>query len=311
MVVTSRKKPPSLKCLLSFILQSCTSRRAMVNKIWCRKVARAWLQAKPETPHARVFSEPKCQDHVRSWYLIYRCMILLAWLTIVVCSIFECGSVEPLGNHHKWPIYLTNWDLALGTAQASLAFWLVLRRWKSQSTVDFDPANMTLGKIEKLYYFLYTSTCSIAIGVSAAYWCTVHNPKIHHVDALNIMLHVVNSVLMLVDLCVMNIPVRLRNFWWSLAIVTTYIIFTVIYYSAGGSDKRGYTYIYKVLNWEKPGIALSVSIGGLTFVIIVHCLLCLITTMRERSSGRSSEKYSHEPIPNPTNEQTMKSVEIV
>ncbi|XP_043273937.1 uncharacterized protein [Venturia canescens] len=182
---------------------SFCGRRAMVNKIWCRKVARAWLQAKPETPHARVFSEPKCQDHVRSWYLIYRCMILLAWLTIVVCSIFECGSVEPLGNHHKWPIYLTNWDLALGTAQASLAF------------------------------------------------------------------------------------------------------------CAGGSDKRGYTYIYKVLNWEKPGIALSVSIGGLTFVIIVHCLLCLITTMRERSSGRSSEKYSHEPIPNPTNEQTMKSVEIV
>ena len=286
----------------------------MVNKIWCRKVARAWLQAKPEPPHARAFTEPKCQNHVAAWYITYRCMILFAWIMIIICSIFELGSYETLGNNHKWPIYLTNWDLLLGSIQASLGLLLVFKRWKLQTQPDFDPNNLTLGRAEKVYWFLYTTTCTLAIGVTVSYWVAVHDPKIHHVDALNIMLHVCNSLLMIIDLAIMNVPLRMRHFWWCLTIVTVYITFTLIYYYAGGTDKRGLTYIYKVLDWQKPGIAFLVCLGGLLFLVIVHCLLCLFTRFKERLYAKTPDKYICDSFPNPTIEQsrqTIKHVEIV
>lgn len=286
----------------------------MVNKIWCRKVARAWLQAKPEPPHPRAFSEPRCQNYIGAWYLAYRCFILAAWLVIIVCSIFELGSSKPIGNNHKWPIYLTNWDLLLGAAQASLGLMLVWKRWKSQTTLDFDANNMELGKTERAYWFLYTSTCTIAIGVTVSYWSTVYDPKIHQIDPLNIMLHVCNSLLMIADLCIMSIPLRLRHFWWCLTIVVSYILFSVIYYSAGGLDKRNLTYIYKVLDWQKPGRTLLVCLGGVMFLVVVHCLLCLVTRLRERFYARNIDKYVRESTNNSASEQsrqTVKQIEIV
>ena len=262
----------------------------MVNKIWRLEVARAWLQAKPEPPHARSFTEPQWQNHVATWYMTYRCMILVAWIMIIICSIFELGCYEPLGKNHKWPIYLTNWDLLLGSIQASLGLLLVFKRWKLQTQPDFDPNNLTLGKAEKIYWFLYTTTCSLAINVTVMYWVAVHDPKIHHVDPLNIMIHVCNSLLMMIDFAIMNVPLKMRHFWWCLTIATGYITFTLIYYYAGGTDKYGSTYIYKVLDWQNPRIALFVYLGGSLFVVIIHCLLCLFTRFKEHFAAQCNRE---------------------
>ncbi|XP_063982418.1 protein rolling stone-like isoform X2 [Diachasmimorpha longicaudata] len=284
---------------------SLRGRRAMVNNIWCRKLSHIWHQKTPEPPHGRSFSEPRCQSHLSRWYLCYRWLITLVWVTIILCSIFELGSSKPLGKSHLWPIYLTNWDLALGFTQSLFALYLVIRRWQLQKGLDFDVGNIKYGKTEKIYWFFYTVTSSLAVGVTCTYWATVYDPKIHQVDLLNIMLHVCNSCLMIIDLLVTKIPLRFRHCWWCPTVAISYLMFTIVYHSAGGLDKQGNPCIYKVLNWSKPEKTILVCLGGLSFLVVVHCLLCYIARIRDRLYD-SSQKYVKDGPDGPRNDLSLK-----
>jgi magnesium-transporting ATPase (P-type) len=283
----------------------------MVSKFWCQEIGRRWRRAnKQEPPQARLLTEPGCQSQVPTWYLLYRWMIFLLWIIFIICSIFEFGSYKPLQQYEKWLIYLTNWDLLLGLTQALIGAVLVSQRWQLQKAINFDSCNITFGFTEWLYWFLYVVTTNIAIGVTVSYWFAVYNPEIHELDPLNIMMHVCNSVLMLVDLFVTSIPFRLRNFWWCLSIVIFYLIFSVIYYVAGGLDKYGYHYIYKILDWKRPARTLLVCAGGLTFVTLLHCVICMLADMRNRVYRRI-KRFNKPPIPINTNDQSERRTETV
>ncbi|XP_012528360.1 protein rolling stone isoform X2 [Monomorium pharaonis] len=283
---------PSLKRILLFVLQCSLCHRAMVSKFWCHEIGRRWRQVAKQEPQARVFSEPKCKSYVDIWYLYYRWIVFLIWTVFVVCSIFEFGSYKPLMQHEKWPIYLTNWDIVLGFTQALIGGILVSKRWRLQKLPGFDPCGLKLEFTEQLYWFLYVVTTNIAIGVTVCYWFAVYNPEIHQVDPLNIMMHVCNSVLMVIDLFVTSIPFRLQHFWWCLSIAFFYVIFTIIYYFAGGLDKYGCHYIYKVIDWKRPMRTSLVCIGGLTFVTVLHCVHCMLANIRDRIYRKTAEKFS-------------------
>ncbi|XP_050589834.1 protein rolling stone-like isoform X1 [Bombus affinis] len=279
-------------------------RRTMVNKLWCQEAARKWFYKKDQSLHSRLLSEPKCQKHVATWYLLYRWLIFMAWACIVVCSIFEFGSYKPMVVYDKWPIYLTNWDLILGVSQALLGGFLVLRRWKLQKVSDFDPSALMLGLIDRVYWFLYVVTTSIAFGVTITYWCSIFDPRIHYLDPLNIMLHICNSILMIIDFCITSIPFRLRNFWWCLIIVFLYTMFSLIYYFAGGVDKNGYHYIYKILDWKKPVQASLICVGEGIFITILHSLMCFLEKVKDRLYLKIDKKLGR-----PYTETHMSSVE--
>lgn len=283
----------------------------MVSKFWCQEIGRRWRQGRQETPHARLLTEPKCQSYVATWYLLYRWIVFAVWAAFVTCSLFEFGSYQPLGMYHKWPIYLTNWDIVLGFSQALIGGVLVSKRWRLQHVPGFDPRNLRLESTDRLYWFLYVVTTNVAIGVTVCYWLAVYNPEIHHLDPLNIMMHVCNSVLMLIDLFVASIPFRLRNFWWCLSIVMFYLVFSVIYYAAGGLDKQGYHYIYKILDWKKPARTALVCAGGLTFVAVLHCVTCMLANTRDRLYRRITEKLNSRSAQITTNEKPGERAEVV
>ncbi|KAL2728745.1 protein rolling stone-like isoform X3 [Vespula squamosa] len=259
-------------------------RQAMLNKFWSYEVLQKYFHTKTEPPHVQLFSQPKCQMYVATWYLFYRWLIFIAWISIIFCSIFEFGSYEPLYKWQKWSIYLTNWDLLLGVTQAFLGALIVSRRWRQQKDAAFNPYDMKLTMLEKSYWVFYTVTSTLAVGVTITYWTAVYNPKIHHIDPLNILLHICNSILMFLDL-----------------FITT-----------GGLDKNGYHYIYKILDWEKPGQTLLICIGGMAFIILMHFILCLLDNARDCLYVRITKKL-HD-IPSTTKIDytvTKKEAEIV
>lgn len=280
-----------LKCKFYIQCFLISEHQTMVKKLWFRDIIWKAFLTKTE-PQARVFSEPKMQQCVTRWYILYRWFIWAAWVMIIVCSLFEIGCKKPIGGTTYWPIYLTNWDLVLGMSQALLGVILVHRRWKLQKDPNFDPSKMECGKLEKIYWFLYVATTSIAIGVTVIYWGLVHDPEFHQIDTLNIMLHVCNSILMIIDFCVVSIPFKLRFFWWCVVIATFYLMFSAIYFLAGGLDKYGRRFIYKVLDWEKPVQALIVCTGGLIFIVLVHCSLHFLGNLRDRLYERKSKTKS-------------------
>ncbi|XP_011498754.1 PREDICTED: protein rolling stone-like isoform X2 [Ceratosolen solmsi marchali] len=291
MAIFTFRKFPSPNVLLLLLANICSRRRAMVKKVWCRELFGKFLQVRYEPTQARYFSEPKCQDTVRLWYLAYRYLIFCLWLLIILCSVFEIGSVNPLGLLEKWPIYLTNWDLILGLVQSFLACVLVTRRSRYQEQPGFDASSLYYGKLEKFYWFMYVVTSSLALGVTITYWALIHDPAIHHVDVLNILIHVANSLLMIVDLCVTSVPFEFRCFWWCPFFVNFYLIFSIVYYLAGGLDKNGQHRIYNILDWEKPIMTLLICAGGLTFLVITHCLLCILARLRNHVYERRRKPF--------------------
>ncbi|XP_035732858.1 protein rolling stone-like isoform X1 [Vespa mandarinia] len=270
-------------------------RQAMLNKFWNYEILQKYFHTKSEPPHVQLFSQPKCQIYVATWYLLYRWLVFIAWISIIFCSIFEFGSYEPLFKWQKWPIYLTNWDLLLGVTQAFLGAIIVFRRWRQQKDADFNPYNMKLTMLEKSYWIFYTVTSTLAVGVTITYWTAVYNPKIHHIDPLNILLHVCNSILMFIDLSITSVPLYMKNVWWCLIIILFYVIFSVIYYAAGGLDKYGYHYIYKILDWEKPGQTLIICIAGMAFIILMHLILCFFSKARDWLYARIAKKFHNIP----------------
>ncbi|XP_033216874.1 protein rolling stone-like [Belonocnema kinseyi] len=288
MVVFSFRGFSPIKRLLSFSGQCCACRRAMVNKLWYR-VSRKWSRLKTEPPHARLFSESRFQETVESWYLIYRWIVFLSWASIIICSVFKIGSHEPRANNQLWAIYLTNWDLILGLTQSLLGAIIVSRRWNLQKLANFNPDNLNLSLLERTYWFLYVVTSSMAICVTIIYWGAVFDPKTHVVDFLNILLHVCNSLLMIVDLCIVKVPFIVISFWWCLLVALAYVLFSAIYFVAGGVDKLGNRFIYPILNWEKPGMTLGVCFGVTIFLIIVHCLFCLAASLATRKCRREKD----------------------
>ncbi|XP_051159726.1 protein rolling stone-like isoform X1 [Leptopilina boulardi] len=285
MVLFTFRGFPTINRLLFFFGQCFTCRRAMVNKLWHR-VSRKWSRLKPEPPHARLFSECRYQEEVRPWYLFYRWMMFLAWASIIICSIFEFGSYQPHGNNHLWGIYLTNWDLVLGLMQSFFGALIVTRRWKLQKCCDFNAINLELSPLLKSYWFLYVVTCTLALSVTIIYWSVIYNPQIHSVDILNILLHVFNSILMIVDMCMVKIPIFLFSAWWCLIVALLYVLFSIIYYAAGGVDKLGNHFIYAILDWKKPMRTVIVCLVVTIFLLIVHGVFCLLAKLADRTCSR-------------------------
>ncbi|XP_076656741.1 protein rolling stone isoform X2 [Halictus rubicundus] len=268
------------KRLLFLLLQCLSYRRAMVNKLWCHDVVQKCFSQKQEPPQARYFTEPVAQRHVATWFLIYRGLIFASWLVIIVCAFFEFGSWNPWIMYDKWPIYLTNWGITLGLAQAFVGLLLTTRRWRQQKTLDFDPRNITLGSIERVYWFLFVVATNTAICVTITYWGGIYDSRIHNPDPLNMMQHLCNSILMLIDFCVTSIPFRLRNIWWCLMIVCLYVLFSLIYYLAGGLDRFGQHFIYRILDWKKPLPTILLCIGEAVFVGVIHSSFCFLERVK-------------------------------
>lgn len=73
--------------------------------------------------------------------------------------------------------------------------------------------------------------------------------EIHKIDTLNIMVHVLNSVIMLIDLAIVGHPIRLSHVYFTTGIGLAYAVFTGIYFLAGGTN-RSVIAIYTTLHYK-------------------------------------------------------------
>ncbi|XP_055387253.1 protein rolling stone-like [Condylostylus longicornis] len=216
-------------------------------------------------------------------YLFYRWLTAITCLAVVVCSLLDIGhsSDEQFENHYaKWWIYLTNWGLLVCAIQAWFAAWIVTQGMMVRRD-DFELVRrMNKSYFHNIYWVLYTVATVYSFIISLCYWCLVHNPEIHKVDTLNIMVHVFNSVIMLIDLAIVGHPIKLGHIYYTTVFGAIYALFTGIYYLAGGTDRLNRVAIYPLLDWTKPGKAVIVSICAVIFVAIVHFLCYTLYRLR-------------------------------
>ncbi|XP_020810564.1 uncharacterized protein LOC110185894 [Drosophila serrata] len=246
------------------------NQRMMVSKLWNS----CFPEFTPDHVHRHNFYLCQWQRNtqVRIVYLFYRWITAITCLAALVCSLLDIGRTEEHFEHHyaKWWIYLTHWGLLFCTVQAWLAAWIVTQGMMVERE-DFEIVRQAKkSRLHHLYWVLYTCATVYAFIVTMCYWLLVHNPDIHKIDTLNIMVHVLNSIIMLIDLAVVGHPIKMSHAYFTTGIGLAYAIFTGIYFLAGGTDRKNQTAIYPMMDWTKPGKAIIVTACAIIFTFFVH-----------------------------------------
>ncbi|XP_013099839.1 uncharacterized protein LOC106082070 [Stomoxys calcitrans] len=252
----------------------------MVSKLW----KGCFPDVTPEHVHRHNFYLCQWQRNtqVRIIYLFYRWITAIICLAALVCSLLDIGRTdEHFENHYaKWWIYLTHWGLLFCTVQAWLAAMIVTQGMMVERE-DFELMRQAKkSKLHYLYWIIYTCATVYAFIITMCYWLLVHDPEVHKVDTLNIMVHVLNSIIMLIDLAIVGHPIKLSHVYFTTGIGLAYAIFTGIYFLAGGTDRKNETAIYPMLDWRKPGKAIIVTVCAIIFVFVVHFVCFLLYRAR-------------------------------
>jgi len=140
---------------------------------------------------------------------------------------------------------------------------------------------MTLGL--KFYWFMHSNIVPFSCAVSLVYWILLHGTdKDDTIDLNNILMHMTNSLVLLIDLLVIQHEYRILHFLYSIVCGTLYLAFTIIYPFLGGVNDKGHNYIYSVLNWkEKPLKAVIVTIGVYFLLFVLHVIICGVAKVKQ------------------------------
>ncbi|KAJ4450550.1 hypothetical protein ANN_01977, partial [Periplaneta americana] len=261
-----------------------SSTRAMLTALWKREFHLKAARLDHGEPEHFVRCQWQSRVRVHLVYLTYRWFLALLFVATMIFSICDTGrSPKSTGLRYisKWPIYLTNWGYTVCTLQAVLGAYLLTQRLIMERKPGFTANASQMSLSYKVYWALNTTGVVMAIGISVAYWLTVYDPALHSLDALNLMVHAFNSVLMVTDLFLVAHPFRLLHCYWPFLVTVCYVVFSFIYYESGGTDRHDRPFVYPLLDWRLPKRTAASSVFGLVFVLTVHCAAWVLFLLRK------------------------------
>lgn len=111
----------------------------------------------------------------------------------------------------------------------------------------------------KLYWAIHNATMTLSFVITIIYWGILHKSKSlitidcgncliiycwasatigsMPVNATNVLTHACNSAIMFLDVLIVAHPIRLYHVYQPLAVGLIYLIFSVVFFLAGGTDK--------------------------------------------------------------------------
>lgn len=87
----------------------------------------------------------------------------------------------------------------------------------------------------KIYSALWHQALVTSLIVSSFYWILLH--KGSDIDVNNVLVHMTNAVVLVIDLLIVRHPPKYSNFIYLLTASVSYMIFTIVYQFLGGLDK--------------------------------------------------------------------------
>ncbi|KAL4716967.1 hypothetical protein ACJJTC_012778 [Scirpophaga incertulas] len=229
--------------------------------------------------------------------LLWRIPILVWSLSIMCWSLSQFwGPLE------LFPLYMTHWGLLLIAMEITLGIIVTLKA----PTMRYNDATFGLPWYVKVYWLLYNVTIPVAFLITVFYWGILKSSgkieKYAPNPVLDVMLHGGNSVVMLVELLCSAHPSRVLHIFQPLLFALAYLLFTVIYYFAGGQDPWGNHFIYPVIDWSRPQHTLVVvALTGL-FLALMHLLVVAAAAARDAlarklrsTTGIYNDGFGEEP----------------
>ncbi|CRL06420.1 CLUMA_CG019934, isoform A [Clunio marinus] len=226
-------------------------------------------------------------------YVWYRWIIAMFYAFSFINSVIS--SIRKNETTIVMFIFLSRWNL-LGTFIATtLGAYLSTRYYYNRS-------KMEKGNVKKLafYWFLYNNSVVIAMVISIVYWTALSNEHEEN-DLNNVLMHITNSLVLLVDILIIQHPYRFSHIIYPMFCCTLYALFTLIYPFAGGVDHLGRNFVYPVLDWKtKPRQSLLVACGSVLSVSIMHIIICIIHMIRVKIFDifvKSKKMFTDQALP--------------
>lgn len=206
-------------------------------------------------------------------YLIYRWLISIFFIAVVIYSMVT-------GMHYgMYFIYLTNWGIMMCMLTNALGAILVSIWYLHPEFADRVVDSNAMPISFKIYWAMHITTLIVSIVITIVYWSILYNDRVN-LDAVNILTHAFNAIMMFTDLWIVAYPVRLLHIFAPVLFGITYVIFSAIYYAAGGVNPDGNNYIYEVLKWSEPGQAMITVVGVLLLCCVLYIIIFFLYKLR-------------------------------
>ncbi|XP_062130307.1 LOW QUALITY PROTEIN: protein rolling stone-like [Drosophila sulfurigaster albostrigata] len=193
--------------------------------------------------------------------------LLYRWLFAAFFAGGVLASCIQHFNEGTWFIYLTDWGFVL--CFYACTYGAVVATIYFIRPSYFEPGSSAL----KIYWASHFTTTVLALMITLVFWTALYPSMAGGpIGLYNLWAHAFNSVCMLIDCFVIAFPTRLMHFIYPLVIGLTYGIFSLIYYFAGGTDYGGNHFIYFILDWERPGLAIG-SVCGCIVLALIFCVM--------------------------------------
>ncbi|KAK3705438.1 hypothetical protein QZH41_007406 [Actinostola sp. cb2023] len=208
------------------------------------------------------------------WYLVavYRFILAVYCTGWIIYSGFYFTNGGP-----KWFIWLTNWGFFFVTLYFILSTVLTLLyhlKEKNQINVDIQMNEPSKHETEsgregavyelpprwyhKALWVIYILAANVAVIITCLYWGLINNEAADPEGlALDISNHLFNSVFLVIELLLSSMPIRLLHVVYPVVFTVVYMLFTVIYWAAEGTNPaNNKRYIYSYVDYSgNPGLA--------------------------------------------------------
>ena len=103
-----------------------------------------------------------------------------------------------------------------------------------------------------------------------------------NLDVYAVQIHLINVIIILLDLFLSRIPYQFLHLLYSTLFALVFIIFTLIYFGARGTNPAGDPYIYSTLNYgEETGTSIFYAIVIILSCIAFHIFYFLLAWLRD------------------------------
>lgn len=247
-------------------------------------------------------------------FVVYRTILLL----YIICWLIASGVDRSPRQGAKWLIFITNHSLMLyiiGYAAITILtiVYTVIYYVDEKKLQRFYPKPATsrysfysqdnIAWYMKICWLLYLIGTTIEIMNVAGFWVVVYRPcssdsapainmttttsmepmePCETIEVISLHVHLIFGIFILVDIFLTRVPWQFLHLFYSVSYMAFFVVFSGIYYAAGGTDHLGNPYIYSAFDYgENPATAGGFCIILLVVPIVLYICLFLLAWLRD------------------------------
>ncbi len=197
----------------------------------------------------------------------------IPWFAKICWALYiVAGSMTPLVVAGYWVlVYRPCPSMTQGAMNTTMSSEMTMATMSAETTMAFDS---TMG----------TESPSTQ-GLGSIGNCT-------ELDAYSLHFHGINFFLLLADVCLSRIPFQFMHFFYPLFFMGPYVIFTVIYWGAGGLNPiNEMNYVYGTLDYSDGAVPAVLAVLLIFSPIPVYWVVFLVIWLRDFISSHISCCY--------------------